>query len=81
MHDHDNPLERAEVRLKHSKVHATDCAECETKSGKIDVIEREIELLGDLTAEQHADLMRIADRCPVHRPLHSEIHLETRAAS
>ena len=75
------PLERAEVRLKHSKVHATDCAECKTKSGKIDVIEREIELLGDLTAEQHADLMRIADRCPVHRTLHSEIHVETRAAS
>ncbi len=72
------PLERAEVRLKHAKVHARDCAECETKSGKIDRIEREVELLGDLTDEQRADLMRIADRCPVHRTLHSEISVVTR---
>jgi uncharacterized OsmC-like protein/alpha/beta superfamily hydrolase len=71
------PLERAEVRLKHAKVHATDCEECETKSGKIDVIQREIELLGDLTEEQRTDLLRIADRCPVHRTLHSEIHIES----
>lgn len=74
------PLERAEVRLKHAKVHADDCATCETKAGKIDLIEREIELLGDLTDEQRADLIRIADRCPVHRTLHSEIHVETRLA-
>jgi uncharacterized OsmC-like protein/esterase/lipase len=71
------PLERAEVRLKHAKVHATDCEECETKSGKIDVIQREIELLGDLTEEQRTDLLRIADRCPVHRTLHSEIHIKS----
>lgn len=71
------PLERAEVRLKHSKVHAKDCAECETQSGKVDVIEREIELLGDLTEAQRADLLRIADRCPVHRTLHSEISVRT----
>ena len=74
------PLERAEVRLKHSKVHADDCAACETKSGKVDVIEREIELLGDLSDEQRADLLRIADRCPVHRTLHSEIHVATQLA-
>ena len=71
------PLERAEVRLKHGKVHATDCDECETKSGKIDKIEREIELLGPLNGEQRADLMRIADRCPVHRTLHSEIWIDS----
>lgn len=75
------PLERVEVRLKHAKIHADDCAECETKAGKVDLIEREIELLGDLTDEQRADLMRIADRCPVHRTLHREIHVETRAVS
>jgi putative redox protein len=74
------PLERAEVRLKHSKVHATDCAECETPTGKVDLIEREIELLGDLSDEQRADLLRIADRCPVHRTLHSEIHVATKLA-
>lgn len=74
------PLDRAEVRLKHSKVHAKDCAECETQTGKVDLIEREIELLGDLTEEQRADLLRIADRCPVHRTLHSEIHVATKLA-
>jgi putative redox protein len=74
------PLERAEVRLRHQKVHADDCADCETKNSKVDVIEREIELLGDLSEEQREDLLRIADRCPVHRTLHSEIHVKTRLA-
>jgi uncharacterized OsmC-like protein/pimeloyl-ACP methyl ester carboxylesterase len=75
------PLERCEVRLKHAKIHAEDCAACETQTGKVDLIEREVELLGDLTAEQQADLLRIADRCPVHRTLHCEIHVETRLAA
>ena len=74
------PLERAEVRLKHSKVHAEDCAECENRTAKIDLIEREVELLGDLSAEQRADLLRIADRCPVHRTLHGEIQVKTQLA-
>ncbi len=72
------PLKRAEVWLKHAKVHAVDCAECETTAGRVDVINREIELLGDLSDAQRADLLRIADRCPVHRTLHSEIHVDTR---
>ncbi len=74
------PLERVSVRLRHSKVHATDCAECETKEGKIDLIEREIELKGDLDDAQRARLMEIADRCPVHRTLHSEVKIETKLA-
>lgn len=67
------PLEAATVRLQHHKVHADDCAECETKNAKIDVIEREIELTGDLTDEQRQRMLEIADKCPVHRTLHSEI--------
>ena len=63
------PLERVSVLLKHDKIHAVDCEECETKEGKIDRIDREITLEGDLSAEQRAKLMEIADKCPVHRTL------------
>lgn len=75
------PLERVTVRLKHEKVHAQDCAECETKDAKIDRIEREIELTGALDASQRARLIEIANKCPVHRTLHSEVWIPTRLAS
>ena len=73
------PLENVTVSLHHSKIHAIDCAECETKVGKIDRIERDIQLTGALTTEQRAKLMEIADRCPVHMTLTSEINIRTRA--
>jgi len=73
------PLDTVMVLLHHSKIHAIDCAECETKVGKIDRIEREIQLTGTLTTEQRAKLMEIADKCPVHRTLTSEINIRTRA--
>jgi uncharacterized OsmC-like protein/alpha/beta superfamily hydrolase len=72
------PLEGVRVRLRYSKVHATDCATCLTKEGKIDHVEREIEVIGALTEEQRARLLEIADKCPVHRTLTSEIHIATR---
>ncbi len=72
------PLEKVRVRLKHEKIHAEDCANCETESGYIDRFEREIALEGALTGEQKERLMQIADRCPVHRTLHSENVVETR---
>lgn len=72
------PLEAVTVRLRHSKIHAADCAECETKEGKLDLIERDVELEGELTDEQRASLLDIANRCPVHRTLVSEIHIRTR---
>lgn len=68
-------LEGVRVRLRHSKVHATDCAECETKAGRVDRIDREIELIGPLTDAQRARLLEIADKCPVHRTLHSEVQV------
>jgi putative redox protein len=71
------PLKRASVRLRHGKIYATDCAECETKEGMLDRIERVITLEGDLSAEQRARLMEIADKCPVHRTLTSEINIRT----
>ena len=73
------PLEDVRVSLHHSKIHATDCAECETRVGRVDRIEREIQLTGALTNEQRAKLMEIADRCPVHQTLTSEINIRTRA--
>ena len=72
------PLERVSVRLKHSKVHAEDCAECETKEEKIDRIEREIELHGALSDAERLRLLEIADRCPVHRTLQSRVWVQTR---
>ena len=71
------PLRRVQVRLRHEKIHATDCAECETKEGMIDRIERAITLEGDLDADQRARLMEIADKCPVHRTLKSEVDIRT----
>ncbi|MGB7101698.1 MAG: bifunctional alpha/beta hydrolase/OsmC family protein [Xanthobacteraceae bacterium] len=71
------PLTRTQVRLRHEKIYAADCAECETKEGKIDHIERAITFEGDLTAEQRARLLEIADKCPVHRTLKSEVDIRT----
>jgi uncharacterized OsmC-like protein/fermentation-respiration switch protein FrsA (DUF1100 family) len=72
------PLERVAVRLTHAKIHAEDCENCETKEGMIDRIERTITLTGKLDADQRGRLMEIADKCPVHRTLTSEIDIRTR---
>jgi putative redox protein len=72
------PLDKVTVTVKHKKIHAEDCIECETREGKIDKIEREIHIEGDLTDQQRNNLMRIADRCPVHRTLHSEVVITSR---
>ncbi len=74
------PLERTTVTLKHSKIHAQDCAECETKEGMLDQIDLVIGMEGNLDAEQRKKLMEIADKCPVHRTLTSEIRIVTRPA-
>ena len=74
------PLERVTVTLRHNKIHAEDCAECETKAGMLDQIDRVIAMEGALDAEQRKKLMEIADKCPVHRTLTSEIRIVTRAA-
>jgi uncharacterized OsmC-like protein/alpha/beta superfamily hydrolase len=75
------PLERVTVTLRHAKIHAEDCATCETKEGMLDRIERTIALEGVLTDAQRARLLEIADKCPVHRTLTSEIDIRTTLAS
>jgi uncharacterized OsmC-like protein/pimeloyl-ACP methyl ester carboxylesterase len=74
------PLERITVTLKHNKIHAEDCAECETRDGLIDQIDRVIAIEGTLDADQRQRLMEIADKCPVHRTLKSEVRILTREA-
>jgi putative redox protein len=71
------PLSRVSVRLAHNKIHAKDCENCETVEGMIDHIDLAITLEGDLTAEQRQRLMEIADKCPVHRTLESEVEIKT----
>ncbi|SMF04847.1 putative redox protein [Tistlia consotensis] len=71
------PLERTSVTLTHDKIHAEDCADCETRSGLLDRIGRRLELTGELDEAQRAKLLEIADKCPVHRTLTSEIRIET----
>jgi uncharacterized OsmC-like protein len=73
------PLDRVTVTLKHSKIYAKDCEECETHEGMLDQIERNIAMDGALDAEQRKKLMEIADKCPVHRTLTSEIRIVTKA--
>ena len=66
------------VRLGHTRIHAADCAECETREGRVDRIERVIRLEGALDDVQRAKLLEIANKCPVHRTLHSEVTVPTR---
>jgi putative redox protein len=72
------PLDAVEVRLHHSKIHAVDCAECETREGRLDRIDSEIVLTGALDGDQRARLLEIAGKCPVHRTLTSEINIRSR---
>ncbi len=74
------PLEQVSVKLRHDRIHAGDCAECETREGRIDRIDREIRLSGNLDDTQRTRLMEIADKCPVHRTLHSEVQVRTSTA-
>lgn len=70
-------LGRITVRLRHYRVHAEDCADCETKQGFIDHIDRAIELAGRLENDQKERLRAIAEKCPVHRTLESELRIRT----
>ena len=72
------PLDSVTVKLNHQKIHAADCEDCQIKEGKLDQIEREIELSGALDDQQEQRLLQIADRCPVHRTLHSEIVIKSK---
>ncbi len=72
------PLEKIIVSLRHSRIHAADCEDCETKEGKIDRIDLDIQLTGSLTDEQRAKLIEVAGKCPVHQTLTSEINIRTR---
>lgn len=74
------PLEAVNVKLSHTRIHAEDCADCEKETGLIDVMQRRIELQGDLDDAQRARLLEIADKCPVHRTLTNELRIETKAA-
>lgn len=69
------PLEHVEVRFRHDRIHAEDCAECETKEGRLDAIEKEIAVSGRLTPEQVERLGEIAHRCPVNQTLLREIRI------
>jgi uncharacterized OsmC-like protein len=75
------PLENITVSLRHSRIHAKDCEECETKEGMLHRIDLDIELTGALTADQHSRLMAIAAKCPVHRTLKSEIDIRLNDAT
>jgi len=70
-------LQRITVRLQHSRIHAEDCVDCETKAGFLDRIDRQIELSGNLDAAQRQRLLEIAEHCPVHKTLKSEINIRT----
>lgn len=72
------PLVSVRVHVRHSKIHGADCSSCDTKEARLDRLDREIELEGELSDVHRADLLRIADRCPVHRTLTSTIDIQTR---
>jgi uncharacterized OsmC-like protein len=72
------PLQHVSVTMKHDKIHAVDCADCQTATGKVDHIEREIEITGDIDPQTRQRLLEIADKCPVHKTLHSEVQVSSR---
>jgi putative redox protein len=74
-------LDEARVRVRHARIHAEDCADCETKGGRIDEFRREVQLLGKLDAATRERLLEIADRCPVHRSLTNETRIVTTLAA
>ncbi len=69
------PLAKTEVHVAHGRIHAKDCAECETKDGHVDEFRVAIALEGELSDEQRARILEIADKCPVHRTLQSEVRI------
>jgi putative redox protein len=71
------PVELVEVEVRHDRVHARDCEDCETKSGQVDVLERRIRVHGQLDEAQRQRMLEIADRCPVHRTLEHEIRIRS----
>jgi putative redox protein len=70
-------LQRITIRLRHFRIHAEDCRDCETKEGLLDRVDREIELTGNLDEAQKLRLLEIAERCPIHRSLKSEINIQS----
>ena len=74
------PLQSITVSLRHSRIHSTDCADCATQTGQLDRVDRTIRLTGGLDDDQRRRLLEIADRCPVHRTLHSEVNVRTTLA-
>jgi putative redox protein len=72
------PLGRVSVAVRHSKVHAQDCADCETGNARVDRFERVIEVAGEVLEERRAKLLEIADKCPVHRTLEGPVEVVTR---
>lgn len=70
-------LKEIKVHLQHSKEHVNDSEQSENKNKVLDQIEREIELSGNLTDQERDKLLEIADKCPVHKTLHSEIKVIT----
>ena len=71
------PMESVHVTVKHDKIHADDCGDCESTTGKIDEFIRELTITGDLDDAQRQRMLEIADRCPVHQTLHSEVKVRT----
>jgi putative redox protein len=74
------PLAEVTVHLRHSRIHAADCAECETKTGRLDRIEWTLQFRGDLAPPQRTRLLEIAQMCPVHRTLRSEVDIPAPSA-
>ncbi len=74
------PLDSVTVAVRHNKIHAVACEDCDTREGKIDRFERTIDLQGELTDDQQRKMLDIAEKCPVHRTLHSEISITTKLA-
>ena len=72
------PLDDVNITLRHYRLHGEDCEQCDSDMLHIDVIDRDIELIGGLTEEQRQSLLKIADKCPVHKTLEGKLSIKSR---
>ncbi|MBY4678267.1 bifunctional alpha/beta hydrolase/OsmC family protein [Marinobacterium arenosum] len=71
------PLEDVSVELRHARHYNEDCEHCEDEQQRLELLERQVRLRGELTDEQRQRLLQIADRCPVHKTLTGALRITT----
>jgi putative redox protein len=71
------PVEDIYVEMRHHKAHAEDCEDCDDPKARIDKIEKDLFVKGDLSEEQMNRLLDISKKCPVHKTLLNDVEINS----